>query len=167
LTIGETAIASLGTGGDESFVTASQVEAISTKVNSIQAEEKKFAAVNDSLNNNSELPKSGGDNAKLPIGEQFLSDEIIDSDTKVKYVSPTLLRRFNRQSIYERAWIMPIVHFASEFNVSDSALVRACKKLYIPIPRRGYWARKSAGKPVEPRPPLPEVQESQDHLTSG
>jgi hypothetical protein len=44
---------------------------------------------------------------------------------------------------------------ASEYGVSDVALGKICRKLYIPVPGRGYWNKKAANQPVEPRPSLP------------
>jgi len=32
---------------------------------------------------------------------------------------------------------------------------KICRKLLIPIPGRGYWAKKAAGKPVPKQPALP------------
>jgi hypothetical protein len=37
------------------------------------------------------------------------------------------------------------------------ALSKACKRLNIPKPPRGYWAKKAAGQPLPPRPKLPRL----------
>jgi hypothetical protein len=37
---------------------------------------------------------------------------------------------------------------AQSFGISDVALAKQCKKANIPVPNRGYWARKQAGKSV-------------------
>ena len=36
-------------------------------------------------------------------------------------------------------------------------LGKVCKKLKIPRPGLGYWAKKAAGKPIPKRPPLPDL----------
>jgi hypothetical protein len=37
---------------------------------------------------------------------------------------------------------------AGELGISDVGLAEHCKKFHIPVPSRGYWARKQAGKPA-------------------
>ena len=64
--------------------------------------------------------------------------------------------RYNREELYEKVWELPLKVLAKEYDVSDVALTKACKRLRVPLPGLGYWAKKSAGKPVPERPPLPE-----------
>ncbi len=47
---------------------------------------------------------------------------------------------------------------AKEHGISDVALAKICRKLSIPRPGRGYWARRAAGKAVKVKalPPLPD-----------
>src|SRR5690348_13685753 len=35
---------------------------------------------------------------------------------------------------------------AASVGISDVALAKHCRRADIPVPRRGYWARKQAGK---------------------
>jgi hypothetical protein len=46
---------------------------------------------------------------------------------------------------------------AKQYGVSDVALTKTCRKLLIPLPGRGYWAKRRAGRRVRKRPPLPPV----------
>jgi hypothetical protein len=62
--------------------------------------------------------------------------------------------RYSRETLYDEVWSEPIQKVARRYGVSDVALAKTCRKLKIPLPGRGYWAKKTAGKPVEPRPPL-------------
>jgi hypothetical protein len=39
-------------------------------------------------------------------------------------------------------------------RISDVALAKACRKRQVPLPGRGYWAKKAANKLVEARPPI-------------
>jgi hypothetical protein len=48
----------------------------------------------------------------------------------------------SRQKLYELVWERPTKTVASELGVSDVALAKACKRAQVPIPPRGYWARK-------------------------
>src|SRR5262245_34294053 len=59
-----------------------------------------------------------------------------------------------RVDLYEQVWGKPMRALAREFGVSDVALKKHCTKLNIPVPGRGYWAKKAAGKAVR-RVPLP------------
>jgi hypothetical protein len=61
---------------------------------------------------------------------------------------------FTRQSLYERAWSEPIQSLAKRLSLSDRGLAKICVAANIPVPARGYWAKKQAGKPVT-RPDLP------------
>jgi hypothetical protein len=68
------------------------------------------------------------------------------------------MSRYDREDLYEKVWSAPMTTVAKEFGVSDVALAKTCRKLHIPVPGRGYWAKKAANQPVAPRPALPKVQ---------
>lgn len=53
---------------------------------------------------------------------------------------------FTRSELYDLVWSKPIQKLAVEFGLSDVGLSKACKKADIPVPERGYWAKKAAGK---------------------
>ena len=72
-----------------------------------------------------------------------------------------LLARFDREKLYEQVWSQPIGKLAPEYGVSDVALAKTCRKLLIPLPGRGYWAKAAVGKRPKTRPPLPPVPPSQ------
>lgn len=71
------------------------------------------------------------------------------------YVPYGLLARFNRGQLYEEVWSQPMWKLAPKYKVSDVALAKTCRKLKIPVPGRGYWAKLAAGKALRARPPLP------------
>ncbi len=50
---------------------------------------------------------------------------------------------------------------AQEFGMSDVALAKACRRAEVPVPGRGYWAKKAAGKSVR-RPPLPALKQDRE-----
>jgi hypothetical protein len=39
-----------------------------------------------------------------------------------------------------------MVNVARQFNVSDVAVAKACRRNKIPLPGRGYWARVAVGE---------------------
>lgn len=49
---------------------------------------------------------------------------------------------------------------ARHYGISDVALGKICRKLEVPLPGRGYWARKGAGQDI-PRTPLPQRERGQ------
>jgi len=66
----------------------------------------------------------------------------------------------SREELYRRVWSTPTAQLAQEFGISDVAIAKACRRLQIPKPPRGYWARLAAGQKVKrtplrklPRPP--------------
>ena len=65
-----------------------------------------------------------------------------------------------RQEVFERVWTTPIVQLAPEWGLSDQGLHKACRRLRIPRPPRGWWAKARAGHPVR-RPKLPKLPEGQ------
>jgi hypothetical protein len=73
-------------------------------------------------------------------------------------VSPLLAARYDREKLYEKVWTVTMQKAAREYGVSDVALGKICRKLYIPVPGRGYWNKKAANQPVEPRPFLPVIR---------
>lgn len=74
-------------------------------------------------------------------------------------------RVFTRQEFYDLVWSKPMTHLAKEFALSDVALHKICRKHGIPNPPLGWWAKKAAGKAVQPIP-LPELQEgASDRIT--
>ena len=67
----------------------------------------------------------------------------------------------SRQDLYELAWSKPMVELAQDFGISDVALAKRFRKLGIPVPGRGYWARVAAGQTPR-RPPLPRRDDEPD-----
>lgn len=65
-----------------------------------------------------------------------------------------MMQSYTREEFYELVWSKPMIQLAPEFNLSDVALHKLCRKRNIPTPPRGWWARKSAGQEVA-RTPLP------------
>ncbi|MBR0899590.1 hypothetical protein JQ616_31955 [Bradyrhizobium tropiciagri] len=55
---------------------------------------------------------------------------------------------FTRKELYDLVWSQPMRTVAASLGISDVALAKHCKKADIPVPERGYWARKQAGKPT-------------------
>ncbi len=64
---------------------------------------------------------------------------------------------YRRAQLYEEVWADPVEVAAKRYGVSGSALAKTCRKLQVPLPGRGYWARKRAGQKLK-RPPLPTVK---------
>lgn len=67
----------------------------------------------------------------------------------------SLMMQYNREDLYQQVWQEPMQILARRYGVSDVALAKTCRKLLVPLPGRGYWAKKAAGKRVPPRPKLP------------
>jgi hypothetical protein len=68
-----------------------------------------------------------------------------------------LLAKYNRADLYEKVWSQPMRILAQQYGVSDVYLARVCRLLRVPLPGLGYWAKKSAGKAMKKRPPLPSL----------
>lgn len=64
-----------------------------------------------------------------------------------------------RDELYKQVWSQPLRTVAQSIGISDVALAKRCRAAHIPVPPRGWWARKQAGKLVNvpPLPPAPFV----------
>jgi hypothetical protein len=62
-----------------------------------------------------------------------------------------------REELHALVWSEPLRNVARSMGISDVALAKRCRKEQVPVPPRGWWARKQAGKRAEvaPLPPLP------------
>lgn len=59
-------------------------------------------------------------------------------------------RTLTREQLYELVWSEPMQAIAPRLGLSDVGLKKACNRMRVPTPGRGYWAKKAAG--VAPRP---------------
>jgi len=62
----------------------------------------------------------------------------------------------SREQLYERVWAQPMAVVAPTLWISDVGLRGRCIGMKIPVPPRGYWARRNAGQRVR-QPPLPKL----------
>jgi hypothetical protein len=67
-----------------------------------------------------------------------------------------LSHRYDRKMLYDQVWSKPVQAVAKSYGISGVALAKACRKLQIPVPPRGYWVRVRNGQKVR-RPPLPQI----------
>src|SRR6267142_1911716 len=70
---------------------------------------------------------------------------------------PVVLKR---EALYELVWAEPVRTVARRHGVSDVALAKACRKMHIPLPERGHWAKVAAGKKAK-RPNLPALKQGE------
>ena len=59
-----------------------------------------------------------------------------------------------REELYEAVWGEPIRQLAGRYGLSDVGLAKICRRLNVPKPGLGYWAKVEAGHKM-PRTPLP------------
>ena len=64
--------------------------------------------------------------------------------------------RLDRAGLFDRVWSEPIAKVAEKWRLSGPGLAKACRRLQIPLPPRGYWAKLEAGRRLR-RPPLPKL----------
>lgn len=67
--------------------------------------------------------------------------------------------QITREALYERVWAEPMAILAPRFGLSDVGLKKACDRMRIPTPPRGYWAKIAAGQRLK-RAPLPKLPSS-------
>jgi hypothetical protein len=81
-----------------------------------------------------------------------------NSSAVVSHVSGQLSTiSWNRLDLYNEVWDQPLVKLSRRYGISDVRLGKVCRKLNIPHPGRGYWAKRVVGQAVE-QVPLPEFK---------
>jgi len=55
-------------------------------------------------------------------------------------------KELTRQELFLLVWERPSQEIAREMGISDVALGKRCRKLQVPKPPPGYWAKIKAGK---------------------
>jgi hypothetical protein len=66
--------------------------------------------------------------------------------------------QLTREELFDRVWSTAVSTLAKEWGLSGTGLKKVCRRLAVPVPPRGYWAKLKAGKPVR-RPKLPVTLE--------
>lgn len=61
--------------------------------------------------------------------------------------------RLDRRMLYERVWAETVESLAESWGLSGRGLAKLCKRLGVPVPPRGYWAKVQHGQ-KQHRPPL-------------
>ena len=59
---------------------------------------------------------------------------------------------------YQEVWSTPLTQLCAKYGLSDNGLRKICRRLNVPVPPRGYWAKVEAGHRVQ-RTPLPVIAE--------
>lgn len=65
---------------------------------------------------------------------------------------------WDREKLYAEVWEEPVTKVATRYGVSDVMVAKVCRRLAIPLPGRGYWARHAAGQKLT-KLPLPKLKE--------
>jgi hypothetical protein len=78
--------------------------------------------------------------------------------------NPAQPQRVSRTELYEKVWSKAVQHVAAEYGLSGNGLRKACLRLKIPAPPRGYWAMLKSGKPVK-KPRLPKITKREPEET--
>ncbi len=61
-----------------------------------------------------------------------------------------------RENLYREVWTRPVTQVAKEYGISDVGLAKACRRMGVPRPPVGYWAKRDAGQKIK-IPPLPPL----------
>ena len=72
-----------------------------------------------------------------------------------------------RKELYDLVWSKPITKIAVDYGISDSMVIKICKKLGVLRPGLGHWAKVAAGKKVRQLPlgKLPKDCHEKYHLS--
>jgi hypothetical protein len=70
-----------------------------------------------------------------------------------------------RERLYKEVWQTPILQLAKKYGMSDVGLAKVCKRMDIPLPPRGYWAKQAYGHGVDKKP-LPPAKKKTAKTTT-
>lgn len=60
----------------------------------------------------------------------------------------------SREQLYALVWATPMIRLGEQFGLTGNGLAKICRRLDVPYPPRGWWAKKAAGHDVR-QAPLP------------
>jgi ankyrin repeat protein len=86
-----------------------------------------------------------------------LMKKVVSEREKQKEEFARLARRYDRTILYEQVWAQPVQEVAKSYSISGVMLGKVCRKLHVPVPPRGYWARIQNGYTAK-KPPLTELR---------
>ena len=69
----------------------------------------------------------------------------------------------NRNELYEQVWAEPVSRLAPIYGISDVGLKKICKKLNVPTPPLGYWAKIQHNIRAE-KTPLPRLKHGEPQI---
>lgn len=64
--------------------------------------------------------------------------------------------RLDRAALFDRVWSEPVEKLAKDWGLSGRGLAKVCRRLQIPVPPRGFWAKLQHGQRMR-RPRLAEL----------
>lgn len=73
-------------------------------------------------------------------------------------------QRITRKDLYDKVWSKAVQQVAAEFGLSGNGLKKACVRLRIPVPPRGYWQAVRSGKRIT-KPRLPKLAKGSSEET--
>jgi hypothetical protein len=73
-------------------------------------------------------------------------DGVDEVDSLDKMLGNGMNQLLTREQLYEKVWSAPTVQVAAELGISDVALAKRCKRLNVPKPSLGFWAKVAAGQ---------------------
>lgn len=68
----------------------------------------------------------------------------------------THITQDERIQLYHEVWKDPVTVVAERYGISDNGLRKHLKRLWIPLPLKGYWAKAKSGQTMA-KPDLPPV----------
>lgn len=77
---------------------------------------------------------------------------------------PAMREEYDRAKLLDEVWAEPLTRVAARYGLSDVGLKKLCRRLQLPTPTRGHWAKMQAGRGIPPKPCLKEFKGDPRHL---
>ncbi len=146
---------------------------IEIKPKRLNAKPPTVEQVDDKSSKEKEVETTKSETAKAAVIEVHKLEEhpaeapVCDAETKSEKTTTAVVEEkpkwidYTREQLYAAIWSTPCSKLAATLGISDVALAKTCRRLGIPRPPRGYWARVEAGEKLR-REPLPPATASQN-----
>ena len=82
-------------------------------------------------------------------------------------MSNSQVQQTTRQALFEKVWAEPMRLLAPKFGLSDVGLAKLCRRVGVPLPPMGYWARSAKKRRRPHLPPAADGQNETITITSN
>jgi len=101
---------------------------------------------------------------QAPRSLQSGTGALSDGSLKIEDLPRRKMNSLTRGELYDLVWTSPMRTLCKRFEISNVWLAKICRRHRIPVPPRGYWAKRHAGIDLPPAPLPLETGDSPSNI---